>query len=199
MKMAWIRFEIAMETALKIDFHGAEPSEALQNSIVEHVAALERFFGRLTACHVALRAPGGHHRTGGQYEVDIHLTLPDGREVNVGRTPRQDERHSNVLFAVNDAFRRVRRQLQDHVRRLQAQVKTHESPPSGTVTRFDRKGGFGFIKTADGHEIYFHKNSVIEGIPSKIAPGTRVTFVEEMGEKGPQASTVRLLGKHGMR
>jgi hypothetical protein len=26
-----------------------------------------------------------------------------------------------------------------------------------------------------------------------------VTFAEEMGEKGPQASTVRLLGKHGLR
>jgi len=26
-----------------------------------------------------------------------------------------------------------------------------------------------------------------------------VTFVEESGEKGPQASTVKLLGKHAMR
>jgi hypothetical protein len=26
-----------------------------------------------------------------------------------------------------------------------------------------------------------------------------VTFAEEMGEKGPQATTVRLLGKHGLR
>jgi hypothetical protein len=26
-----------------------------------------------------------------------------------------------------------------------------------------------------------------------------VSFAEEIGEKGPQASTVRLLGKHGLR
>jgi len=26
-----------------------------------------------------------------------------------------------------------------------------------------------------------------------------VTFAEEVGEKGPQASTVKLLGKHGLR
>jgi hypothetical protein len=26
-----------------------------------------------------------------------------------------------------------------------------------------------------------------------------VTFAEEPGEKGPQASTVKLLGRHGMR
>jgi hypothetical protein len=29
--------------------------------------------------------------------------------------------------------------------------------------------------------------------------GTQVAFAEEVGEKGPQASTVRLLGKHRMR
>ena len=33
----------------------------------------------------------------------------------------------------------------------------------------------------------------------KLAAGTRVTFAEEAGEKGPQASTVKLLGKHAMR
>jgi hypothetical protein len=33
----------------------------------------------------------------------------------------------------------------------------------------------------------------------RLAVGTHVTFVEEMGEKGPQASTVRLLRKHSMR
>jgi len=29
--------------------------------------------------------------------------------------------------------------------------------------------------------------------------GTHVTFAEEMGEKGPQASTVKLPGKHRLR
>ena len=188
-----------MQTQLKIDFHGGDPSEALQATIAEHVAALERFFGRLTACHVAVRAPGTRHRTGGLFEVDIHLTLPDGREVNVGRTPKQDERHANLEFAVNDVFRRARRQLQDHARRLQAQVKTHEAAPSGTVKSFDEKGGYGFIEASDGREIYFHKNAVLEASLSKIVSGAHVTFAEEMGEKGPQASTVRLLGKHSMR
>ena len=34
---------------------------------------------------------------------------------------------------------------------------------------------------------------------SRLAVGTHVTFAEEMGEKGPQASTVKLLGKRGLR
>ena len=71
--------------------------------------------------------------------------------------------------------------------------------PIGTVKRFDDVSGFGFLETEDGREIYFHKNSLLDGGSRQVAPGTRVTFFEEMGDKGPQASTVKLLGKHGLR
>ena len=188
-----------MQTLLKVDFHGAEPNEILQNKIAEHVGALEHLFGRLTACHVSVEAPGHHQRKGGLFHVRIRLSLPDGREVNVGTTPRADHRHADVLFAINDAFRRARRQLQDRAREMRGQVKAHEAPPTGVIARFDPNTGFGFIEAADGHEVYFHQNSLVEGRPSQIRHGLRVTFVEEMGEKGPQASTVRLVDKHSMR
>jgi len=58
---------------------------------------------------------------------------------------------------------------------------------------------FGFLEAADGHEVYFHRNSVLPDAYDRLAVGTRVTFAEEMGEKGPQASTVKLLGKRGLR
>ncbi len=102
-------------------------------------------------------------------------------------------------MALNDAFKRARRRLQDHARRMRGEVKSHEAPPIATVKRFDEAGGFGFLETQDGREIYFHKNSLLNGSSLPVAPGTRVTFFEEMGEKGPQASTVRLLGKHNLR
>jgi cold shock CspA family protein len=40
---------------------------------------------------------------------------------------------------------------------------------------------------------------VLDGAFSRLALGTRVIFAEEMGEKGPQASTVKLLLKHRLR
>jgi cold shock CspA family protein len=40
---------------------------------------------------------------------------------------------------------------------------------------------------------------VLDGAFSRLAVGSRVTFAEEMGERGPQASTVKLLGKHRLR
>jgi cold shock CspA family protein len=127
----------------------------------------------------------------------LHWTM--GREVNVARTPPEDERYGDVDFAINDTFKHARRRLQDQARRMEGQVKAHEAQPVGTVTRLDRVGGFGFLETADNREIYFHENSVLDGSFARLEVGTRVSFAEEAGEKGPQASTVKLLGKHGLR
>ena len=187
-----------METPVEIDFQGMKPIERLHQSVAAHIAELEQRYGRITACRVVLKAPGGHHRIG-LYEVNIRLALPNGREVNVARTAQQDERYANIDFAINDTFKRARRRLQDHVRRMQGQVKTHEAQPTGIISRFDPTGEFGFIETADSREIYFHKNSVLDGAFSRLSVGARVAFAEEAGDKGPQASSVRPLGKHGMR
>ena len=188
-----------MQTPFEIDFQGVARTPSVEDSIARHVAELEQRYGRATTCRVLVKGPGGHHHTGGLYEVHIRLALPDGREVNVERTPPADERYADLTFAIDNAFKRARRQLQDRVRPLQGQVKEHESPPIGTVVRINPSGEFGFLESADGREIYFHRNSVLDNAFSQLVSGPRVTFAEEMGEKGPQASTVKLLGKHGLR
>lgn len=194
-----IQLDDIMQTPIEIDFQDAEVSPQVRTAVADHVVRLEQRFGRITACRVVLKGPGGHHRQGGPYEVNIRLALPNGREVNVGRTAQKDERHGDLAFAINDAFKRARRRLQDHVRRLQGQVKHHEGLPIGTVVQLDPAGEFGFLQTGDGREIYFHRNSVLDGAFSRLTTGARVSFAEEAGEKGPQASTVRLLGKHKLR
>ncbi len=188
-----------MQTPVEIDFQGMEGRPDIRTIIDEHVAELESRFGRITACRVVLKGPGGHHRTGGLYEVNIRLALPNRKEVNVERTPGADERHSDLVFALNDAFKRARRRLQDQARRLDRQVKRHEDQPTATVLRLDPSGEFGFLESSDGREIYFHRNSVLDGAFSHLAVGTRVSFAEEAGEKGPQATTVKPMGKHSLR
>jgi cold shock CspA family protein len=188
-----------MQVPVQIELAGAAHRHDVEGAIKAHVSQLEQRFGRVTACHVLVRAPGGHHQTGGLYHVTIRLALPNGREINVGRTPPADERHGDLAFAIDDAFKRARRRLQDYARRLQEQVKQHVPQPVGTVSRLDTYGEFGFLEANDGHEVYFHRNSVLHDAFVRLAVGSRVTFVEEMGEKGPQASTVKLIGKHGLR
>jgi ribosome-associated translation inhibitor RaiA len=110
-----------------------EPTEKLREEIARYASDLEERFGRVTACHVVVKAPSEHHRTSGLYEVSIRLALPGGKEVNIARTPRADERHSDIHFAAHDAFKRARRRLQDQARRLQGHVKTHT--PRSTPSR----------------------------------------------------------------
>jgi len=188
-----------MQSAPKIEFQGMTSTAAIESVIAKHVDDLEQRWGRVTACRVVLKGPGQHHRKGGLYEVHIHLDLPDGREVNAERTPPADERHSDLTFAINDAFKHARRQLQDQVRRMQGQVKRHEGLPTGTVVRIDSSGEFGFLETSNGQEVYFHRNSVLGDGFSRLLVGSRVTFAEEPGEKGTQATTVKLLEKHSLR
>jgi cold shock CspA family protein len=188
-----------MQTPVQIDFQGLEAKPELSSAIDKHIGQLEERFGRVTAGRIVVKGPGGRHRTGGLYEINIRLSLPEGREVNIARTPQNDERHADLNYALNDAFKRARRQLQDQVRKLQGQVKQHEGPPLGTVTELDPLGEFGFLETDDGREIYFHRNSVLDGGFSALSVGARVTFAEEMGDKGPQASTVKPMGKHSLK
>jgi cold shock CspA family protein len=58
---------------------------------------------------------------------------------------------------------------------------------------------YGFIRSLDGREIYFHKNSMPAGEFGRLEIGTGVRWVEEEGEKGPQASALRIVDKPGSR
>ena len=40
--------------------------------------------------------------------------------------------------------------------------------------------------------MYFQKSSVLKNVFHRLTVGSTVSFVEEPGEKGPQASTVKL-------
>jgi cold shock CspA family protein len=102
-----------------------------------------------------------------------------------------------MTYVVREAFEAARRQLEEYSRRQKPhEVKSHEVPPHGTVSEIFPEKDFGYITSSEGYEVYFHRNSVVEGGFEKLAPGDEVRFSEERGEKGPQASTVHPIGKH---
>lgn len=182
-----------MQRPLQLKWHNVTPSDALAEDVRGEVARLEHLFGRITGCAVTLEAPSRHHRqSGSAYRVRIELSVPGGRLV-VGRAPPKSRKRGDLYAAVKKAFGEARRQLEDHVRRLDARVKSHAPPALAAVARIEPKGGFGFLRTPDGREIYFHEHSVLKGGFKRLAPGSEVRFVEEAGEDGPQASTVTLL------
>jgi len=60
------------------------------------------------------------------------------------------------------------------------------------------KQDYGFLETPDGREIYFHRNSVLHPGFDRLEIGTEVRFVEELGQEGPQASTVAIVGTRAL-
>jgi len=123
------------------------------------------------------------------------VTVPDG-ELVANREPDEHHSYTDVYVAIRDAFDTIRRQLEDHGRRQSRQVKAHETPRHGRIVERYPEEDFGRIETPEGRLVYFHRNSVVDADFDELQIGAEVRFDEEMGERGPQASTVHVVGKH---
>jgi cold shock CspA family protein len=125
--------------------------------------------------------------------VDIQLHVP-GEEILVSRRPQPDGRIRDAYAMVHDAFDAARRQVEDYARRRRRETKHHDTGWNvGHIADVFASDGFGFIEGLDGHRIYFHQNSVERNQFAELKRGTPVYFVEEPGQKGPQAAVVRLI------
>jgi len=179
-----------MQLPVQVSFRNMPPSEAIETDVRERAAKLEAFFERITSARVVIEAPHRQHRQGKLYHVRIDIRVP-GREIVVSREPAEHHAHEDAYVAIRDAFDAARRQLEDYAREVRGSVKAHAPVPRGRIARLDPEHGHGFVETDDGHEVYFHRNAVVDTEFDQLRVGDEVRFVEEAGEKGPQASTVR--------
>ncbi len=182
-----------MKQPLQIVFRNMEPSAAIETLVRERVAGLERYYADILSCHVAVELQHRHHQQGNLFHVRVDLKVPNG-EIVASRTPAAHHAHQDVYVAIHDAFDAARRQLEDYARRRRGDVKEHAAPPHGRVAELAADSGR--IMTSDGRMVYFHRNSVVDTGFERLKIGAEVRFVEEMGERGPQASTVHVVGKH---
>lgn len=186
-----------MRQPLQVNFRDIPPSDAIEAKIREKAAKLDEFYDQIMACNVMVEAPHGHQNKGMLYHVRIDLTVPNG-ELVVNRSPKDHHAHEDVYVAIRDAFNAARRKLQDFSRKQRGDVKFHETPPHGVVSELVPYEDYGRIMSSDGREIYFHRNSLIEGDFDSLEEGDKVRFAEVAGDEGPQASTVHLIGKHNI-
>lgn len=184
-----------MRIPLQITFHNIPPSEAVEAKIRSLVDKLEHFYNRITSCRVIVDAPHRHQRNGKLYQIRIDMTVPTG-EIVVKRNPPERQSHEDIYVAIRDAFDAAKRRLQDHISMLRQETKTHEEQPHGQIVTLFPDEGYGFIETPDGSEVYFHRNSLFNGDFEQLQLGDEVRFAPEEGDKGLQASTVRLMGKN---
>jgi ribosomal subunit interface protein len=184
-----------MKIPLELAFVNLESSEALKERVRERVDRLERFSKDITSCRVSVEAPHKSQYNTQHYEVHISLTVP-GTELAVTTNPRPEENfHQDIYVAIRDAFDTAERRLKSWAgkQREERRVEGRVEPPSGVIAKLFPDDGYGFLEGADGREIYFHANSVLNQDFDDLEIGLSVQFAEEQGDKGPQASTVRIV------
>lgn len=102
----------------QLTFRGFTATETLTAPIHEHVEKLERFFPRITSCHVVIELEHHrHHRHGDRFSVRVELGVPGQTLVVNG--PAADDGKA----AVNEAFDAMRRVLADYAQKARGEVK----------------------------------------------------------------------------
>src|SRR5581483_4876691 len=193
-----------------ITFRGVRASEGLETEIRRHVDKLSTYCPSILACGVRLELNERHHELGNRYRVRITLVVPgdeivvsheaslratarDLAAMRITRLSEPDPERKRAHVALHEAFAIARRQLQDYIRRRRG-VKTPSRQARGQVCEISSTERFGYIEaTPDGHQVYFQPSAMVRGAFDRLTVGSEVSFVERRGDKGPQASTVKLL------
>jgi len=115
-----------MDLPVQITLRNLSHSPAVEQTVRERAAWLERFHPHLVSCRVVIEQAGRHAKKGRQFVVHIDLRVP-GSGIAV------DHQHDgDVAVAVRDAFAAARRRLEDAIRVRRGDVKQHHSSPEKT-------------------------------------------------------------------
>jgi cold shock CspA family protein/ribosome-associated translation inhibitor RaiA len=156
-----------------------------REKIEEELARLQKHYVN-PILHARVELIGTAHHRHGAFEIHLVAGVP-GDTITV---TRQGE---YVLPLIVEALDVLDRRLEEHSHIQQQKVKAHEEiAQHGKILRLFPEKDFGFLETPDGLEVYFHAHAVKKGKFTSLTPGQGVKFAMEEGEKGPQATWVRV-------
>jgi cold shock CspA family protein/ribosome-associated translation inhibitor RaiA len=185
-----------MQVPLQMSFRKVRKNAEIEDLIRNQAAKLEQVCDHIVGCRIAIEKPQKHQKSGNPFRVRLDVTVPPEHELVVSREASEGDLHEQLPTVVRNAFGAMRRQLRKLVEKQHGDIKTHPAQEiGGLVVRLFREQGYGFIKSPDGEEIYFHKNSLPGDEFNRLEVGTGVQWHQEEGNNGPQASTVRIIDK----
>ncbi len=183
-----------MQIPLEISYRDVKKTNKIDNLIREKVDKLERACDYITSCRVAVEKPQRAINTGNPYRIRIDMRVPPGHELVVERKPGEGSMSDALEKVIRYAFDAAKKQLEKLTQKQRENVKQHpQQEVAAIVDRIFHDDGYGFLRTINGREIYFHKNSVVNKDFEKMQTGMGVNYFEELGEEGPQASTVHVI------
>jgi ribosomal subunit interface protein len=172
---------------LQITARTIELSDAMREEITQRAAKLDRIYDRIMRCKVVVEEPKRHPHEGKMYSVHIIMTVPGGELIT------KRELNKDLYVAMRDSFQAARRRLQEFAQGQRGEARIHQEAPRVKITALFPDKGYGFLSSPEGYDVYFHENSIVNKDFNKLEVGMEVRFAEEMGEKGPQASSVIVL------
>ncbi len=183
-----------MQIPLEISYRDVNKTPELDSLVREKIDKLEKICDYMTSGRVAIEKPQQNLKAGSPFRVRLEFRIPPQHQIIVKREPGEGDRNDPLEAVIRDAFEAARKQIRELVDKNRKEIKKHpEQEVSAIVNRIFPEEGYGFIRSMDGRDIYFHKNSVVNNEFGSIKEGTGVRFFEEQGEKGPQASTVQVV------
>jgi len=189
-----------MEVPPEITFRGLNKTAEIEAHILDKAAKLDELHPGIISCRVAVEKAQEHQRSGAPYRVRVVVRIPPGKELVGRHEVGEGEIRERQQTAVTEAFEAVRRQLIKIKDKQQGKVKVApDQELIGFIVRLFRDEGYGFIRTAEGREMYFHQNAVLHDDFQRLEIGTGVRYFPSEGEEGPQASTVQIVDKPGSR
>ena len=180
---------------LEIESRNVGMTPRWKTEIETRMADLQKRHEDLIHGRVTLTKNPHHKKLNNVAEALIVVTLP-GRHTMTAR--KEDKTFEEAIRTAFDAIAIEVRKF--HEKRGRTEVRTSPIPPlRGVICKLFPIEGYGFILKEGGGEVYFHKHALQVLRFEEWRDGTDVALNVEDGEKGPQASTVKLIGKHKLR
>lgn len=185
-----------MQIPLEISYRDINKTEELDQLIRKKATALEKVCDYITSCRVTLENPLKTQSSGQPFRIRIAVRVPPGHEIVAVEEPGAGDIHIQLASGIRNTFEDIRRQLKKLTEKQRNDVKTHPNQRVvAVIDKIFREEGYGFLRTVEGQQIYFHKNSVLHDDWNRLKEGTGVHFNHEIGEKGLQATAVHIVEK----
>ena len=173
---------------LKVEARNVELKKGWQIKIEEEKEKLLKNYASFVLhLRVTIEATT-HHKEGG-FEVKIVASVPNDTVV----VTRKGDK---VRLLLIEAFDVLTLQLKEILRKKRKIKKHIDSPMDGdsfgVINKVSPHESYGFITTFDEREIYFHENALKNVDMDDLMEGDSVIYGESFGDKGPQASWVRI-------
>lgn len=174
---------------LKVETRNVELRKGWQKKIDEEKEKLVRHFANFVLhLRVSIEATT-HHKEGG-YELKLVAMVPNDTVV-VAR------KGVNVGPLLVEAFDVLSLQMKEIIRKKRQSKKSPDFPVEdgaqyGVIRKVSPYESYGFIVSQDAREIYFHENALKDISIDSLTEGDAVMYGESHGDKGPQASWVRM-------